>query len=278
MSPLKSFSPPVRAWFDATFAGPTPAQSEAWGAIASGENALVVAPTGSGKTLAAFLWSLDRLLTGPEPESKERRLRVLYVSPLKALAVDIERNLRAPLTGITRQAERTDAKLRDVQVGDPNRRHAGRRPPPFREAPARHPDHDAGVPLPDPHQPGARGLAERRDRHRRRGPRDRRQQTRRASGAVARAPGRAARQAGPARRPERHGAPGRRGRALPRRRPRRHGGSAEAGEELGPPHRGSRSRTWPRSAARPTTSSPATSCPPSNAPASGRTSSNASPI
>jgi ATP-dependent Lhr-like helicase len=116
MNPRSSFSPPVRAWFDATFAGPTAAQSEAWGAIASGENALVVAPTGSGKTLAAFLWSLDRLLTGPEPESNERRLRVLYVSPLKALAVDIERNLRAPLTGITRQAERIDAKLREVQV------------------------------------------------------------------------------------------------------------------------------------------------------------------
>ncbi len=111
-----AFSPAVRAWFDATFAAPTPAQSEAWGAIASGENALVIAPTGSGKTLSAFLWSLDRLLTGPEPERKENRLRVLYVSPLKALAVDIERNLRAPLTGIKRQAEKTGATLRDVTV------------------------------------------------------------------------------------------------------------------------------------------------------------------
>ena len=66
--PSKTFSEPVRAWFDATFAGPTPAQSEAWGAIAWGENALVVAPTGSGKTLAAFLWAIDRLTTEPRPE------------------------------------------------------------------------------------------------------------------------------------------------------------------------------------------------------------------
>ena len=136
MPSLEAFSPPVRAWFDATFDRPTPAQADAWGAIASGENALVIAPTGSGKTLSAFLWSLDRLLTGPEPDRKERRLRVVYVSPLKALAVDIERNLRAPLTGITRQAEIAGEKIRDVRVairtGDTpaeDRRKFGTHPP-----------------------------------------------------------------------------------------------------------------------------------------------------
>ena len=78
---------------------PTAAQEGAWDAIGSGGHALVVAPTGSGKTLAAFLWSLDRLAASP-PADKKSRCRVLYVSPLKALAVDVERNLRAPLGGI----------------------------------------------------------------------------------------------------------------------------------------------------------------------------------
>src|SRR5690348_4310447 len=93
------FSPATRAWFGSAFDGPTEAQSGAWKAISSRENALVVAPTGSGKTLAAFLWAVDRLSTSPLPPKKDR-LRVLYISPLKALAVDIERNLRSPLTGI----------------------------------------------------------------------------------------------------------------------------------------------------------------------------------
>ncbi len=97
----------TRAWFGAAFAEPTPAQVGAWAAIAAGPHALVVAPTGSGKTLSAFLWSLDRLLTTePARPDKTRRSRVLYVSPLKALAVDVERNLRAPLTGIRHTAER----------------------------------------------------------------------------------------------------------------------------------------------------------------------------
>src|SRR3954463_12356260 len=97
---LSRFSEPTRAWFAAAFAAPTPAQVGAWEAIAAGRHALVVAPTGSGKTLAAFLWAIDRLATEPRPADKLRRCRVLYVSPLKALAVDVERNLRAPLTGI----------------------------------------------------------------------------------------------------------------------------------------------------------------------------------
>src|SRR5213596_2130458 len=85
---LAPFSPASRAWFEAAFAAPTPAQEGAWRSIASGRDALVVAPTGSGKTLAAFLWAIDRLATAPPPDDKQRRCRVLYISPLKALAVD----------------------------------------------------------------------------------------------------------------------------------------------------------------------------------------------
>src|SRR3954464_7456273 len=96
---LARFTEPTRAWFTGAFAQPTAAQEGAWDAISSGDHALVVAPTGSGKTLAAFLWSLDRL-GGTPPADEKGRCRVLYVSPLKALAVDVERNLRAPLAGI----------------------------------------------------------------------------------------------------------------------------------------------------------------------------------
>ncbi|MCW2838377.1 MAG: putative ATP-dependent helicase Lhr, partial [Marmoricola sp.] len=102
---MHQFSEATRTWFAAAFAEPTPAQTGAWDAIAAGRHALVVAPTGSGKTLSAFLWSIDQLATRPVPE-KKLRCRVLYVSPLKALAVDVERNLRAPLVGIRHTAER----------------------------------------------------------------------------------------------------------------------------------------------------------------------------
>src|SRR3954453_20628302 len=95
--PLTSFTPQVREWFTRAFEQPTEAQLQAWPAIARGENTLLSAPTGSGKTLAAFLWGLDRLVAGPSPEA---RTRLVYVSPLKALSYDIERNLRAPLRGI----------------------------------------------------------------------------------------------------------------------------------------------------------------------------------
>jgi len=110
------FSPAARGWFDASFAAPTAAQDGAWSAIGTGEHALVIAPTGSGKTLAAFLDALDRLLTTPPPEEAKRRCRVLYVSPLKALAVDVERNLRAPLAGIRHAATRLGQPVNDVSV------------------------------------------------------------------------------------------------------------------------------------------------------------------
>jgi ATP-dependent Lhr-like helicase len=97
--PLSAFTPRVRDWFAGAFAEPTAAQIQAWPAIATGEHVLISAPTGSGKTLAAFLWGLDRLAAEPLPEG-ERKTRLVYVSPLKALSYDIERNLRAPLRGI----------------------------------------------------------------------------------------------------------------------------------------------------------------------------------
>ncbi len=111
------FGEATRTWFQAAFAEPTPAQVGAWTAIAAGRNALVVAPTGSGKTLSAFLWALDRLVTEPRPAEKLQRCRVLYISPLKALAVDVERNLRAPLAGIGHTASRLGLPQPDVAVG-----------------------------------------------------------------------------------------------------------------------------------------------------------------
>jgi ATP-dependent Lhr-like helicase len=113
--PLAPFSPATRAWFESAFEAPTPAQRDAWKVIASGGDGLVIAPTGSGKTLAAFLWSLDRLASQPAPDPKSR-LRVLYVSPLKALAVDIERNLRSPLAGIRGAAQRLGSPPPEVSV------------------------------------------------------------------------------------------------------------------------------------------------------------------
>ena len=117
MSALDRFSAPTRAWFEASFAAPTPAQEGAWSSIADGKNALVVAPTGSGKTLSAFLHAIDRLMSSETPKEKAQRTRVLYISPLKALGVDVERNLRAPLTGIRNTAERLREEVPDVTVG-----------------------------------------------------------------------------------------------------------------------------------------------------------------
>ncbi|MFF4937585.1 DEAD/DEAH box helicase [Micromonospora sp. NPDC000729] len=114
---LAEFGAATREWFTAAFAAPTPAQEGAWRSVAAARNALVVAPTGSGKTLAAFLWSLDRLAKESPPADPRRRCRVLYVSPLKALAVDVERNLRAPLTGIRHAASRLGLVPPDITVG-----------------------------------------------------------------------------------------------------------------------------------------------------------------
>jgi ATP-dependent Lhr-like helicase len=114
---LDRFSEATKAWFAGAFVQPTAAQEGAWDAISSGEHALVVAPTGSGKTLAAFLWSLDRLAATPPPADEKLRCRVLYVSPLKALAVDVERNLRAPLAGIGQAAARLGLDRPEIRVG-----------------------------------------------------------------------------------------------------------------------------------------------------------------
>ena len=136
MDELKRFTAPTRAWFEAAFQRPTPAQAEGWPAIASGTNTLIHAPTGSGKTLAAFLWTLDRLLSEPLPD-REKRCRVLYVSPLKALAHDVDRNLRAPLTGIRHAAQRLGGEplpeittfLRTGDTPQEDRRRMQRHPP-----------------------------------------------------------------------------------------------------------------------------------------------------
>ena len=113
--PLR-FSDPVASWFASGFAEPTPAQARGWPAIAAGDHSLIVAPTGSGKTLAAFLWAIDRVGAEPVP-AKADRCRVLYISPLRALAVDVEKNLRAPITGIRLAAERIGASFHEPTVG-----------------------------------------------------------------------------------------------------------------------------------------------------------------
>ncbi|WP_166980418.1 Lhr family ATP-dependent helicase [Paramicrobacterium fandaimingii] len=121
-SVLDRFSPATREWFSGAFAAPTRAQEGAWNAISHGRHTLVVAPTGSGKTLSAFLWSIDRLMdaathTPATIEKPRRGTRVLYISPLKALGVDVERNLRAPLVGITQTAKRLGVEPPEVTVG-----------------------------------------------------------------------------------------------------------------------------------------------------------------
>ena len=119
--PMARFNPATRRWFTGTFATATPAQSQAWEAIARGEHTLVIAPTGSGKTLAAFLWAIDQLARDTETPATSPATapgtRVLYISPLKALAVDVERNLRTPLAGISRIAEQDGTPTAKISVG-----------------------------------------------------------------------------------------------------------------------------------------------------------------
>ena len=113
---LTAMSPAGQAWFRRAFVAPTPAQTGAWAAINAGEHTLVIAPTGSGKTLAAFFSAIDRLASEPIPE-RQRRMRVLYISPLKALAVDVERNLRAPLAGLRQESLRLGLPEPDIRIG-----------------------------------------------------------------------------------------------------------------------------------------------------------------
>jgi ATP-dependent helicase Lhr and Lhr-like helicase len=125
---LDAFSPRTREWFEAAFAAPTPAQEQAWPAIASGEHVLISAPTGSGKTLAAFLYAIDQLANDPDrpTDPKQRRTSLVYISPLKALSYDIDRNLRTPLRGIGAELEVA------VRTGDTPQRERQRM---LREAP-----------------------------------------------------------------------------------------------------------------------------------------------
>ena len=148
---LDRFHPAVASWFREQFGEPTPPQRMGWPAIASGQNTLIVAPTGSGKTLAAFLAALDHLWRTPR---REKGVRILYISPLKALNQDIGRNLQFPLDGILEHARAAGTALPPLSVGvrsgDTPERGAGQDGPQA----ARHPDHHARIAPPDADQPG----------------------------------------------------------------------------------------------------------------------------
>ncbi len=113
---LDGFSPAAAEWFSTTFPEPTAPQVKGWPVIAAGDHTLILAPTGSGKTLTAFFWGLDRLTTRPRPEDVNHRTRILYISPLRALAVDVEKNLRAPLQGVRLAAQRLGEPFHEPTV------------------------------------------------------------------------------------------------------------------------------------------------------------------
>jgi ATP-dependent Lhr-like helicase len=129
MGVLDRFSEAARRWFTASFAAPTPAQEQGWEAISRGDDTLILAPTGSGKTLAAFFWAIDRLFVEGPPSDERARCRVLYVSPLKALTYDVERNLRAPLTGMGASAAGIRVGTRTGDTTGKERRDISRHPP-----------------------------------------------------------------------------------------------------------------------------------------------------
>ncbi len=133
---LDGFSPAAAEWFSTTFPQPTPPQVKGWPVIAGGDHTLILAPTGSGKTLSAFFWGLDQLTTRPRPEDVNQRTRILYISPLRALAVDVEKNLRAPLQGVRLAAQRLGEEFHEptvaLRTGDTSaeeRRKLGKHPP-----------------------------------------------------------------------------------------------------------------------------------------------------
>jgi len=128
--PFAGFHPVTAEWFRAVFDAPTAPQRMGWPVIARGESALILAPTGTGKTLAAFLWCLDRLMLHPLPAGHKPGVRILYISPLKALAVDVERNLRSPLAGMANMARRMGVPFHEptisVRTGDTPQRERAR--------------------------------------------------------------------------------------------------------------------------------------------------------
>jgi len=200
---LNLFSEPTKAWFKHAFSRPTEVQQQVWPAIHSGENVLVVAPTGSGKTLCAFLSALDRLMAGgtrsagvdvhgeiaaakSHAEQKaagkgsrkktKRGVKVLYISPLKALGADVAKNLELPLQGISQQYEAMELPIPDVEVA----MRSGDSTPEQRQPSAGYSRHHAGITIPAAHLQGEQHIDERGDGDRRRDSCGRRYKTRRA--------------------------------------------------------------------------------------------------